>query len=88
MSGGERQRVALARVLLRASPILLLDEATSALDTTTEVHVQEALQDACKGRTTIFISHRLNAVSDADRIVVLSDGSVCEEGTHEELIEK
>ena len=85
-SGGERQRMAIARTVLRNPPILVLDEATSALDTQTERLVQEALERLAEGRTTIAIAHRLSTVRDADQIVVLDAGGVAEAGTHEELL--
>jgi ATP-binding cassette, subfamily B, bacterial len=86
-SGGERQRIAIARTILRNPPVLVLDEATSALDVQTERAVEEALRDLSEGRTTIVIAHRLSTVRDADQIVVLEHGAVAERGTHEELLE-
>jgi hypothetical protein len=85
LSGGERQRLAIARVLLKDAPILLLDEATSALDSVSERHVQQALERAMAGRTTIAVAHRLSTVASADQIIVLDHGTIVECGRHEEL---
>ena len=88
LSGGEKQRVAIARTLLKAPPILILDEATSALDTHTEREIQAALDEVSKNRTTLVIAHRLSTIVDADEIIVLKDGVIAERGTHENLIEQ
>ncbi|MFK7869891.1 MAG: ABC transporter ATP-binding protein/permease [Roseobacter sp.] len=86
LSGGEKQRVGIARTLLKDPPILLLDEATSALDTDTELEIKEALMQAGRGRTVLTIAHRLSTIAEADRIVVLEKGLVVEQGTHDDLL--
>ncbi len=86
LSGGQKQRLSIARVFLKDPAILILDEATSALDNTTEVLIQQALDELCKGRTTLVVAHRLSTIRNADEIAVVMNGSITERGTHEELI--
>ena len=88
LSGGQRQRLALARALLKDAPILILDEATSALDTESERYIQAALQKVMRNRTTLVIAHRLSTIENADVILVMDHGSIIEQGSHRELIEK
>ena len=88
LSGGQKQRLSIARVFLKDPAILILDEATSALDNTTEVLIQQSLDELCKGRTTLVVAHRLSTIRNADEIAVVMGGKITERGTHEELIEK
>src|SRR5678809_1381196 len=87
LSVGQRQRISIARVLLKDPPIVMFDEATSNIDTETEVKIREALEELTKGRTTIVIAHRLSTVHGVDRIIVVDHGRIVEDGTHETLID-
>jgi subfamily B ATP-binding cassette protein MsbA len=88
LSGGQQQRISIARAILKDAPILILDEATSALDTESEREVQKALENLMKNRTTFVIAHRLSTIRNADRIIVIKDGAIVEEGSHDDLISK
>lgn len=88
LSGGQRQRIAIARAIIKDAPVLILDEATSALDSESEKLIQEALQELMKNRTSIVIAHRLSTISKLDRIIVMEDGKIIEDGSHDSLISK
>jgi ABC-type multidrug transport system fused ATPase/permease subunit len=88
LSVGQKQRVSIARVLLKDPPIVIFDEATSNIDTETEVKIREALNDLTKGRTTFIIAHRLATLHDVDRIIVVEHGTIVEEGNHEALMKQ
>ena len=87
LSGGQKQRLAIARTFVKDAPIVILDEATSALDNKSEQVVQKALDNLMKNRTVIVIAHRLSTIQNADKIIVINDGKIVEEGTHQQLLE-
>ena len=86
LSGGQKQRIAIARIFLKDPAILILDEATSALDSVTEARIQQAFDKLAEGRTTLIIAHRLSTIRHADRILVIQDGCIKEQGSHETLL--
>ena len=86
LSGGQKQRISIARLFLKNPPVLILDEATSALDNESERVVQKSLSELCKGRTSIVIAHRLTTIRNADKIYVITEDGVAEQGTHSELM--
>ena len=88
LSGGEKQRISIARAILKDAPVLLLDEATSSLDPENEQDVQQAIEELVKGRTVIMIAHKLKTIAGADKILLLDRGKITEQGTHRELMEK
>ena len=88
LSGGQKQRISIARIFLKNPPVLILDEATSALDSVTEAKIQRAFDELARGRTTMIIAHRLSTVRNANRILVISDGKIAEQGSHAELLEQ
>ena len=88
LSQGQKQLLCIARVMLRLPPVLILDEATSSIDTRTEIRVQQAFEKLMDGRTSFIVAHRLSTIRTADRILVMKDGNIIEQGTHEELLAK
>jgi ABC-type multidrug transport system fused ATPase/permease subunit len=88
LSGGQRQRIAIARAILKDAPILILDEATSALDSESEALLQASLEELMKGKTVIAVAHRLSTINKLDRLLVMQDGQIVEDGTHEALIKR
>lgn len=87
LSGGEKQRISIARCILKDAPVIILDEATANVDADNESYIQEAISELCRGKTLVVIAHRLNTIRQADNILVIADGKIAQEGTHKQLIE-
>lgn len=87
LSGGEKQRISIARCILKDAPIVILDEATASVDADNESYIQEAINELCRGKTLLVIAHRLNTIRGADQILVIANGKIAQSGTHEELIQ-
>ena len=88
LSQGQKQLLCITRIMLKLPPMLILDEATSSIDTRTEMHIQEAFAQLMKGRTSFIVAHRLSTIKNADIILVMKDGDIIEQGTHEQLLAK
>ena len=88
LSGGEKQRISIARCILKDAPIVILDEATASVDTDNESYIQEAISELVKGKTLLVIAHRLNTIQNADQILVIDNGQIAQQGTHEELLKQ
>ena len=88
LSGGEKQRISIARAILKDAPIIILDEATSSIDTRTEIKIQEAFARLMQGRTSFIVAHRLSTIREADVILVMRDGHIIEQGNHEQLLQQ
>ena len=88
LSGGEKQRISIARCILKDAPIVILDEATASVDADNESYIQQAISELCEGKTLIVIAHRLGTIRNADKILVIKDGQISEEGTHNSLMEQ
>jgi ABC-type multidrug transport system ATPase subunit len=88
LSGGEQQRISIARCILKDAPVIILDEATASVDADNESYIQQAIGELCKGKTLLVIAHRLNTIQNADQILVVADGGIAQRGTHEDLLQK